>query len=64
MKTRFINQRGQEIERKLTDQGWIFERQVEEPASWKLNNARYEINTLNKLFRDNKGFKNILKPRV
>jgi len=65
MKTRFTNHRGQEIERTLTDNGFIFERQVSEPESWRLNDAKYEINTLNKLFRDDKQLKNtLLKPRV
>jgi len=57
---RFLNHRGQEIERTLTDQGFIFERQIEEPDSWRLNDARNEINTLNKLFRNDKHLKNPL----
>jgi len=64
MKTRYSNDKGKIIERTLTDHGFIFDRQIEEPASWQLNNARYEINVLNKLFRDDKQLKNIVKPRV
>ena len=65
MKTRYLNDKGKMIERTLTEQGFVFDRQIEEPASWQLDNARYEINTLNKLFRDDKQLKNtLLKPRV
>jgi len=59
---RFLNHRGQEIERTLTDQGFIFERQIEEPASWQLDNARNEIRMLDNSLYGDKHYK-LLKPR-
>ena len=61
---RFLNHRGQEIERTLTDQGFIFERQIEEPDSWRLNDARNEIRMLDNSLYGDKHYKNLLKPRV
>jgi len=59
---RFLNHRGQEIERTLTDQGFIFEKQVEQPDSWRLNDARNEIRMLDNSLAGDKHYK-LLKPR-
>ena len=63
MKTRYLNDKDKVIERTLTDQGFIFERQVEQPDSWRLNDARNEIHMLDNLLHGDKHYK-LLKPRV
>ena len=60
---RFLNHRGHEIERTLTDQGFIFEKQVEQPDSWRLNDARNEIRMLDNSLYGDKHYK-LLKTRV